>query len=656
MPYKRAIIGLWGTLLAVAGVLAAERPPIEAFFQNPEIASPVVSPDGKHVAFISPVKDKMSVILFDLTTGKVEPIARAYDGDITEIFWKGDDRIVFSADPNGRESRAIMVIQVSTKSIQVLAENFRENRPAAAFAKLEDPLKFDPTHILVYGRSSPNGMHVGLFTINLITAERNKAFGDDPETSNWAADGNGDVRYRVRQDGDRTIHESRADRASRWVPFAEFGGGIGADNSLVRYHGFSADNRTIYLTKVDEEGRDALYGYDPKSLQWGAPLFQAESGGIATVLTGLDPVILSWDHSRLEGVYYTADGHQSEKWLDPRLAKIVGMLRAAIQAKGDLTILSSDRNENVFTVFVHGDLNPGEYYLLDLRGKAQCVLLGKRYSRISADQLQPMAPIEYRARDGLLIHGFLTLPVGAAGKRVPFIINPHGGPYGISDAWGYIPEVQFLASRGYAVLQPNYRGSGGYGIAFLLAGRHEWGAKMQDDLTDAVKWAVDQGIADPARVCIYGASYGGYAALAGAVFTPDLYRCAINYVGVSDMKLISNWQREENEEGKAFYRNMVGDDKEFLAAHSPVNFVSRIKIPTMHAYGENDPRVVIKNWEELERELKKYRKTYEYIHEDNEGHGFKNENARIKFYRHLEAFLDKYLAPATAPAESVAAR
>jgi dipeptidyl aminopeptidase/acylaminoacyl peptidase len=639
---------LWVALYSVTCGCAADRIPVDAFFQNSEIASPAVSPDGRHVVFLSPVKDKMSVILFDLTTGKVEPIARAFDGDITEIFWKGDDRIVFSADPNGRESRAIMVVKVSTKSIQFLAENFRENRPGAAFASLVDHLPFDATHILVYGRAAADSWHEGLFTINLLTAERNRIYGDDPETSHWAADGNGEVRYRTRQDGDRTIHEGRADRSNSWIPIAECGGGIGADNSPVRYHGFSADNHTIYLTKADDEGRDALYAYDPKARQWGAPLFQSELGGIAAVR-------LSWDHSRLEGVDYGPDGRK-EKWFDPRLTKIAGILRAAFPAKFAVTILSSDRNENVFTVVVHGDLNPGEYYLLDLRGKAQFVLLGKKYSRVSSDQLQPMTPIEYRARDGLLIHGFLTLPAGAAGKRVPLIIHPHGGPYGIRDTWGYDPEVQFLANRGYAVLQPNYRGSGGYGEAFLLAGRHEWGRKMQDDLTDAVKWAVDQGIADPARVCIYGASYGGYAALAGAVFTPDLYRCAVNYVGVSDMTLISNWQHEESEEGKAFYRDMVGDDKKILDSISPVNFVSRIKIPTLHAYGENDPRVDIKNWHELERELKKYQKTYEYIHEDNEGHGFRSEQASINFHLHLEAFLDRYLAPATLLAEPVTAR
>jgi len=555
---------------------------------------------------------------------------------------------VCTSDPNGRESRAIIVVQISTKSVQFVAENFRENRQDADYASLVDPLHFDPTHILVYGRSSPNGRHEGLFTINLITAARNKVYGDDPETSDWMPDGDCEVRYRVRQDGDRTIYESRADKAARWSTIAEFGGGIAVADSPLRFHGFSSDNRTIYLTKADDNGRDALYGYDTGTRQWGAPLFQSEDGMIETVQ-------LSWDHSRLEGVRYGPSGRE-EKWFDPRMEKIARMLRTAIPGKFDVTMTSRDRNENVFTVLAHGDVNPGVYFLLDLRGKTQLVPLGKAYPRVSPDQLQPMTPIEYRARDGLLIHGFLTLPAGAAGKRVPLIINPHGGPYGIWDIWSYNPEVQFLANRGYAVLQPNYRGSGGYGMTFLLAGRREWGRKMQDDLTDAVKWAVDNGIADPDRICIYGASYGGYAALAGAVFTPDLYRCAVNYVGVSDLTLISNWQSEESESGKAFYRNMIGDDKKTLDSQSPVNFVSRIKIPTFHAYGENDPRVKIKNWDELERELKKYGKTYEYIHEDNEGHGFRSEKARIDFYRRLETFLDKYLAPATSPVASQPAR
>ncbi len=635
MPFQRSTLGLALVLFAVVDGRAAERIPVDAFFQNPEIASPIVSPGGRYVAFLSPVEGRISVILLDLSTGKVEPVTRAYDADITEIFWKGDDRIVCSADPNGRESPAIFTYQLATKSVKILAEPLHEHRPDAAFAWIVDRLDSNPTHILVYGRTMTRGWTVGLFDVNLLSADRFRVFGYDPDTTEWAADGNGDVRYRVRQDGSRTIHEVRPEAASGWKPIAEFGDGIDPDLSPVRFVAFAAGDRSAFLTRADREGHDALYRLDLETREWGPPLFRSENGPIAAVR-------LSWDHARVEGVRYGPE-ERDYKWLDPRLAKVFEALRASFPAHDDITIESADRNENIFTVSVRSDLNPGEYYLLDLRGKTQLVQLGRRYPRIPCNQLRPMKPIEFRARDGLTIHGYLTLPANAAGRRVPLVLLPHGGPYGIRDVWGYNPEVQFIASRGYAVLQPNYRGSGGYGEAFLLAGRREWGGRMQDDLSDAVAWAVAQGFADPKRVCIYGASYGGYAALAGAVFTPDLYRCAVNYAGVSDLTLIASWQNEMTTRGKAYYHHLVGDDKTALTARSPINFVDRIKVPTLHAYGENDPRVLIKNWHELEAKLKKYGKIYEVVYEGNEGHGFHTEAARINFYRHLEAFLDKNL-------------
>ncbi len=508
-----------------------------------------------------------------------------------------------------------------------------------------DDLPFDPGHILVYGRSSHGAWHAGLFSISLATADRTVVYGNDPDTGGRAADGAGDIRYRLRQVGDRTIHEVRRDKTSRWEPLVEYRDlPLGLDP--VHFWGFSADNQGLYLTRPDQQGRDCLYRVDLARLEWGDPLFCPEQGEIENVR-------LSWDHARVESVRYGPDGRQ-EKWFDPDLARVAALLRVTIPPESEFTIASADRSNHVFTVRVYGARNPGEYYLLDLRGRTQFVRLGRKHPGIPVDQLCPMMPITYRARDGLMIHGYLTRPQDSAGRRVPLIILPHGGPYGIRDVWGFDAEVQFLANRGYAVLQPNYRGSGGYGEAFLLAGRHEWGGKMQDDLTDAVAWAVEQGIADPARICIYGASYGGYAALAGVVFTPDLYCCAVNYAGVTDLDRIANWQNEMSAGGRTYCQRLIGDDKEYLESHSPVNFVSRIKVPTLHACGENDPRVDIKNWKALERELKKYGRTYEYVREANEGHGFQAERARIRFYEQLEAFLERYLRPGGTPAPASA--
>ena len=277
------------------------------------------------------------------------------------------------------------------------------------------------------------------------------------------------------------------------------------------------------------------------------------------------------------------------------------------------------------------------------------MMIGQINPNLQPGLVQPMQPVSYPARDGLTIHGYLTLPAGAAGHRVPLIIHPHGGPYGVRDEWGFDPEVQFLASRGYAVLQPNYRGSGGYGLDFLLAGRHEWGGKMQDDLSDGVKWAIAQGFADPARVAIVGASYGGYAALAGVTFTPELYCCAVNYVGVSDLNIIAGYGEGNGRRhgmDRTFYSKWIGDDATYRHDRSPVNFVQNIRVPTLHAYGENDPRVDIDNWKRLKAELDRYNKPYEFVREDNEGHGFRHESARVSFYRRVEEFLAKNLAHA----------
>ncbi len=256
-----------------------------------------------------------------------------------------------------------------------------------------------------------------------------------------------------------------------------------------------------------------------------------------------------------------------------------------------------------------------------------------------------MKPVTLKSRDGLTIHGYLTLPNGVEPKNLPVVVNPHGGPW-YRDTWGFNPEVQFLANRGFAVFQLNFRGSTGYGKTFWQASFKEWGKKMQDDITDGVTWLIDQGIADPKRVAIYGASYGGYATLAGLAFTPDLYACGVDYVGVANLFTFMSTIPPYWELYRQMMYEMVGDpvkDSVLMAEASPVYHVDNIRVPVLVAQGANDPRVNINESNQIVDGLKKRGIEVVYMVKENEGHGFSNEENTFDFYRAMEEFLTKQL-------------
>jgi dipeptidyl aminopeptidase/acylaminoacyl peptidase len=638
----RILLSAWLALLAGLTLARAADPaptliPVEEFFRYPEISQVRISPDGKAVAFLIPVEGRMEIVLFDLKTGKSAALARAFDYNIRSFFWKGSDNIVFMGDVGGNESEAIFSVAVQNPSVRTLSVSFRDGQDQSSYvATVINELPFDPHNVLVVGQGSSKGSSFGLYRLNIITGDRRVVAGYERETGGWMVDHTGELRVQYRYVGKNRVLEAWAGPKGPWRTIAETPADVGTEINLVTALAFNADNDTLYLIKIEPTGGSSLYGYHVSDGQWGKPLFHVDGGEILRIS-------LSPDRRRLISVTSVTD-REHTTWFDPARERLMQTIDASLPGM-DNQIISTSDDEKAFIIHAGGDVNPGAYYLLDLHGRTQFVELGKVNSHLKSVQLRPMQPIVYRARDGLEIHGYLTLPAGAEGRRVPLIINPHGGPYGIRDYWGYERDVQFLASRGYAVLQPNYRGSGGYGLDFLQAGRREWGRKMQDDLTDAVAWAVKEGIADPNRVAIYGASYGGYAALAGAAFTPDLYRCAVNYVGVSDLALITNWQHRGETGMDLFYQTWVGNDKELVHDRSPVNFVDRIKIPTLHGYGMNDPRVEFRNWTRLEAELKRYGKVYEAVVEEKEGHGFNDEGASIRFYRAVDLFLAKYLLP-----------
>ena len=338
-----------------------------------------------------------------------------------------------------------------------------------------------------------------------------------------------------------------------------------------------------------------------------------------------------------------ADWKARHKALDPETSAIYADLERKLPGY-DVALLAGTKDESRFVVSAYSDRTRGVSYVYDVTKKSLYKIAESAPWLAEAD-MAPMKPITYKSRDGLTINGYLTLPVGRDAKNLPLVVNPHGGPWA-RDLWRFNPEAQFLANRGYAVLQMNFRGSTGYGRKFWEASFKQWGKTMQDDITDGVEAMKRQGIADPKRIAIYGGSYGGYATLAGVTFTPDLYAAAVDYVGVSNLMTFMNTIPPYWAPYKKMFTEMVGDpetDKELLQSASPVFFVDRIKTPLLVVQGARDPRVNKAESDQIVEALKKRGVAVEYMVKDNEGHGFRNEENQFEFYDAMEKFLARYL-------------
>lgn len=636
-------------VLAYPARMAATPPPIESFFRSAEMRQPRLSKDGTRIVFLMRNDPKrQSIATYDVATQKGAIVFVPNDYNVDFAFWKGD-RIVFGGDVGGNESYALRSIKADGSDLRDLSESYRKYMPidgpvgGVVFSELPD----DPDHILVAGygvrRGStgdlePSG-EFGLYRLNVTTRRRELVENWTERAVNvFVDDRSGRIYGRALQSGSDQVIELK-NAAGDYKRIGAFRGSDAPWEFLGLLPG--EKQAIMQVRSVEEHDRGALYAFDRETMQRGKLLYEPPQGELAGIKRGADGAIL--------GAAYETDKVRMQ-WFEPVWAKLFASLEITFPGK-QIMLVSSTTDALRHIVYVYSDRDPGAYYFFDA-GRPAITPIGRVNSSVDPAKMAERKAIKYAARDGLEIHGYLTLPSGEPGRKHPLILLPHGGPFGIRDSWHFDPEAQFLASRGYAVLQVNFRGSGGYGAKFQEAGKRQWGLKMQDDLTDAVHWAVAQGIADADQVGIYGASYGGYAALAGLVFTPELYRCGVNYVGVSDLGIMVHPNEEKGRFFALFTAEWIGSETADLKARSPVEHVENIRVPTLHAYGENDPRVDIGHWKRLERALKKYNKRYVRIEERDEGHGFENENSRVRFYRAMEEFLGKYLPSA----ENVASR
>ncbi|MBX3020325.1 MAG: S9 family peptidase [Bdellovibrionales bacterium] len=612
-----------------ATALTAAEIPLEEFFKNPALFGFRVSPDGKKLAFLKPWKSRLNIFVQPIDNpSAVKQVTFVEDRDITQIHWKGSNFVLFEKDSNGDENDHVFAVDLTSGEAKDLTPH--AGTKAAIIDSLEET---SPTDILVQHNQRNNELF-DVYRVNVATGASKMVAENKNQILGWLIDHNGDVRGGTSSDGVNTVIYFERSKGKPWIQLYK-------TNFRVNFTpiGFTADNKRLFVTTNLRSDLDQIVEVDPQR--------PPNRFIVRTVFKHpkYDVSEAHYSHPRktLGRVTVVTDRRETF-FLNPAEQKEWDFLRAKFPQAGGLVIANSSLDERFWSIKTNSDLTLGSYYIYDRKTK-QLTDVGNTSPWLNPELMSPTKTVHYKSRDGLEIEGYLTLPRGSEGRLVPIVINPHGGPWA-RDEWGFNPETQFLASRGYGVFKMNFRGSTGYGRKFWEKSFKQWGKKMQDDITDGAQWLISQRIADPKRICIYGASYGGYATLAGITFTPDLYACAVDYVGVSNLftftKTIPPYWKPMLE----MTYEMVGHpekDKELMRAASPVFHVDKIKTPLFVAQGANDPRVNKAESDQIVEALRSRGVEVEYMVKDNEGHGFANEENRFDFYRSMEKFLGKHL-------------
>ena len=624
---------------APAAASATARLPVEAFVQIPFVESVVLSPDGTRIAGLLGVGGQQRIAIFPLF-GKAEKPLHLGIPEGTEVSWLrwvNDDNVILALTalvPLGLGDRSYVSRLVSI------------NRPTGKLTKLLWDLNGQnaadvlwipddgSSQILVSAQNSvffDEGFYPSVYQVDVVTGKKRTVVKERAGIIDWSADAAGNVRT-----GTGYTDE---DRQFRLVYRAEGAGGIFRTvdrassrkrESLLAPFLFLPGGDHALVIDDDDKGLSTVYEVDMATQATIRTVFSAPGGG------EVDRVFTSRDDTTVLG-YATSAAAGGVHWIDPQMANVQEQIDKSVGNRR-ARIIDYNRDRSRLLISVSRADAPGALYYFDLAdGRMQRIAYF--YDAIGARALSPVSLIRYKARDGLEIEAVLTLPKDRPGKNLPIIMLPHGGPWG-QDGLNYDYWAQFIASRGYAVLQPNFRGSTGYGTDFLRKGEGQLGLAMQDDITDGLRWAVTQGIADPKRACILGASYGGYAAMWGVAKDPDLYRCAVSIAGVASLR------REVNDFGHFFMQGKFTDDWKRMtpdfAAVSPMNAIARIKVPLLLIHGKKDVTVDFSQSDSMNGRMKGAGKQVEFVALPEADHYFTRQADRTVLLQSIETFLAKY--------------
>lgn len=607
--------------------------PLEDFFKNPEKSQYQISPDGSHYSYLAPYESRMNVFVQKIGADSAMRITDVTDRDIAGYTWANNSRILYLKDKGGDENFALYGVNLDGSNSIALTD-FDGVRTS-----IIDDLEDQEDYMLVeMNKRDPRVFDP--YRLNIVSGELELLAENPGNISGWMTDHDGKLRIASVTDGVNTSLLYRETEQDEWEVLLE----TNFKESMSPLF-FTFDNKNLYVSSNIGRDKSAIMLFDIASKSSTELIFEHPE---------VDVYGLNYSRARkvLTSISYTTD-KRYRHFLDKETERWFADLEA--QLKGyEIGIGAMSKDEKKLIVRTYSDRSLGAYYFYDIDSK-KLELIEAVSPWIKEDEMASMKPVQYTSRDGKVINGYLTLPLGKEAKNIPVVVNPHGGPWA-RDNWGYNPEIQFLANRGYAVLQMNFRGSTGYGRSFWESSFKQWGQTMQNDITDGVNWLIEQGIANPEKIAIYGASYGGYATLAGLTYTPDLYACGVDYVGVSNlftfMETIPPYWTQYLE----MLYEMVGhpeQDSSMMAAYSPSLNADKITAPLFIAQGANDPRVKKSESDQMVEAMKSRGVEVEYMVKDNEGHGFRNEENKFDFYRSMESFLEKHIGNTSEAKEEV---
>jgi dipeptidyl aminopeptidase/acylaminoacyl peptidase len=603
--------------------------PRSVLFGNPERTSPRISPDGTQLTWVAPRDGVLNVWVAPFGSegvdwAKARAVTEDTDRGVRMYTWARDGQhVLYVQDKGGDENWRLYDVDLVSGQRRDLTpfENIH--------AMIIGTSKRRPAEVLV-GVNADNPELHDVYRLDLVSGALTKEI-DNPGFAGWIADDDLAVRGAIAPQPDGSFDVLvRDDAESPWRSLWTITAEDVASSDVVSFSGdgqsllviSAAGSNTGRLSRIDlATGAVTVLAEDPLADVTGAVLHPDTR----------DPQIVTILKDRMT---YTV--------LDPAVTDDLKAIQALHH--GDPVFANRDDRDSVWLVGFTNDTGPVPYYAYDRTTKTGRLLF-EHQPALSRYELAAMEPFSFAARDGLEIHGYVSFPPGVERSALPAVVNVHGGPQ-VRDTWGYNPEAQWLANRGYLCVQVNYRGSTGYGKSFVSAGDREWGGRMHDDLVDAVGYVVSQGWADPARAAIYGASYGGYAALVGAAFTPDVFRCAVDIVGPSNLKTLLETVPPYWQPGIQQLYRRVGhpvDDADFLWSRSPLSRARDITIPLLIAQGANDPRVKQAESEQIVSALVEAGIDHEYMLFPDEGHGFAKPENQITFYTAAERFLATYL-------------